>query len=108
MKFLEGQNIALTVRSEHGKGGIYAFLNRIDKERFFIAFLNTKHNRTLKLPEEFEFEVTASGDHATIKVDGKTVVDDPAVKIMRSGHVETNAYKARGTFKNIQVKILDQ
>ncbi len=96
VKFLEGNNMALVVRGKHGTGGLYALFDRPNRDQLYVAFLDTSYSTTLKASDEFEFEVTAIGNHATIKVDGKRVVEYPDVKIMRAGHVETTAYNAAG------------
>jgi serine/threonine protein kinase len=108
VKFIEGNNMALVVRSKHGKGGIYALFDKLDNGKMYIAILKTKNSKVVDLKGGFfEFRVTAIGNRVTIQVNGETVVEHYESEKLNVGHVEVTAYNARGMFKDIEVKILD-
>ncbi len=107
--FPQGNHVALIVRGERGKGGIHALLDTTDDGRTYVGLLNTKSFKVLPRKQGFvEFMVTAIGDQVTISLDGETVVTHTELNILRKGHLELSAVDARGRFKDIQVKILDE
>jgi hypothetical protein len=108
VNFIEGNNMALVVRSHHGEGGIYALFDKLDNGKMYIAVLDSKDSKVVNLKGPFfEFRVTAIGDQVTIQVNGDTVVEH-RTNLLRVGHIEATAYDARGMFKDLEVKILDK
>jgi hypothetical protein len=109
VKFIEGNNCALTIRSKQGGAAdLYALFSKKPGNKLYVAFLNTNASATVNVPNDFVlFEVTAIGDQATIQVNGVTAVRY-RVKSLQSGPISITAYDARGLFKDLEVKILDK
>jgi serine/threonine protein kinase len=105
VKFIQGNNMALVVRSKHGRGGIYAMFHPF-QDKMAIAVLNKVDHKFIKPKGEFfELRVTAIGNQVTVQADGETLIEYQETELLNVGHVELTAYDAHGVFKDIEVMI---
>jgi hypothetical protein len=109
VRFIEGNNMRLTVRGIHGgRAGIDAVFNKLDDGRTFVAISDTKSAKALGRHNGFfELRLTAIGEKVTMHVNGEKVLEHRETKSLGPGHVGISAWDARGMFKDIKVKILD-
>jgi hypothetical protein len=116
-KFIEGQNMGLTVRmtDDPGKGGYYAWCARAPDGTLTVGLMgppNLKGSTLVQrkgIPDDFfEFKLTAVDDLVTVHVNGDKVIEVRDRQLLHVGYPALNAWKSRGLIKDVEVKILDK